>query len=632
MATPVPVNPISPAWPVAGLCLLHCGGAAGAMLIWCLHTAGLMQLSTGINLMATVLLGMLFFYGFCALRFYRGTNPPEFTHTQKGVCMLAWFMLTVLMFKRLAGAGFIGGCLAMAVMIYAFFAFIALVMCGKNRRRMVLVCGGALCGVLGWGTLILFAVRTAEDYLARATGNRDALLTDELARLTDQALAALGPNGLLVAAVLLVLVSAAISIFRYWCLMPVPPRQLFGKCTAAALLLLLASTAISQYTLHTLRREYRTTAAEYRRYCDTLTALPESAAGTPAASGKPLAAYETELREIAAAAARLSSANPADSPFAAWEISALQRWVPAPRNSTAALNQLRMPFETCVPLFRRLDALCSSDAALSNRPQPEWLRLFTLWHLQCALQLEEWDEAATALRLLAATAADNGQSAADTILFGNSVSLWFFAAQLVLETPAVPEILLAALEQTARSYHDGLSCLPLRLTQSAAPLLAPSPEPAFGAAAALCPWPQMTACADATAIMRFVMQPVPEPERKGSPIATITTHLFAEALASHRRNDSRMNALRIQIAALRYQRQHHTLPPTPGALVPDFLPALPEDPAAPASPYRIAECERETSTWNYTSGRSGISPLRVWRIESADPEAAFERCLPSPRK
>ena len=635
------INPMHPSWPVAGLSMLHFGGAGVALALWSAWSLGWLSLAVALNSMVLAGLGMAVFYGFCAVRFYRGTNPPDFTHLQKGVCMLAWFLLTVIAFRRLGNAGVISGAAGLIALVYAFFAFLSLAMCGKDRRRMALCGVNVVLGVFGWGVMALQLLRIMELYFLGGLPDMPAILPVTLANFIDRQDQLLGINGVLVLAIGMVAAAFCLRVAAYWSMMKVPWRGLFGKCACGSLLFLVAAFAFSQVARMHLAGQFAATEEIFQqRQSAVMGQYPDAGGG----DGRAVAGFIRQMEESGARWYQVVAASlkKDKSPKFNWYESARLRWIPAPSDNPAALAELRGYASQFASQFQEFDRLLATMPPAFGG-WPEWLKRITAWRLQYGIQIGDWANAVRLFRQLDAMVVDNGAMPLDRVAFSHDDSLWLDLAQIMLESPQCPEEALSEIAGAIARFRAGEEKYRrLRRAQMASGLC-------VGArfvdgtgmidlrkCAWIMPVLSMTAYADAAEAMRFAVcadEVWPERLRGNAPMASILASIFHRAIGRRQLLESKMNMLELQIAAERHARRTGGYPLTLTALVPEFIAALPVDPQAPELPYSLTCDEGQVWSWNYTAAAAASAAVHRLRIASATGEVSrIVRASSRPRR
>ncbi len=632
-----PVNPMHPSWPVGALSLLLFGGIATAMSLWNIWALGFISMGNAINLMMIIGLALTGFYGFCAVRFYRGLNPPEMTYVQKCLCVLAWFLLVVILFRRLGTSSVVYGVVAMCLLVYLFFAFLGLVMCGKNRLHMLVVGVNTLCGLFGWAIVGCVLVHTAELFILNKFAQDSSIITPQIHAILYNLNSLFGMKGTLALGVALLITAYIVRCISYYAMSPVRVRDLFGKIARVSILLCGVAYVSSFWCLAYCQGKFEQSRINYDEYmADSQMKFNREMMSID--EGLQLAKFEDAVRNEGIqwynniATKLVQDRNQKFN----WYESATLRWIPAPAADEDAMKQLQ-------EYFAFLDLHYSKiDNAFENIPEgfsmiPKWLGRSTAWRMQYFMQTGNWEQVRKYMAMISRCIACNSKMSLDDILFGHAEDVWFAIAGIVLENPQCPKEILEDMRNACDAYvGNSVKYSGLRLWQVGRSLTA-TLENVVGdgifdihSMQLSVPHLAMIIYTDATSAMNYACSLRTPQDLKpyianNAPMANITAAIYYKEIARHWQMVSRMNAMKLQICIELYHRKYEKYPETLTQLVPEFIDALPSDPVTPDKPYAMAVIDSDVAVWNYTVGKQGITSIHALRVNSPCGEAVTRR-------
>jgi formylglycine-generating enzyme required for sulfatase activity len=632
-----PVNPMSPSWPVGALSLLLFGGSGTAMGLWNIWALGYISMGNALNLMLLIGLLLTGFYGVCAVRFYRGLNPPDMPYMQKWFCVLAWFLLLVILFRRLGDIGVINGLGAMCLLVYTFFGFLGLVMCGKDRLRMLIVTLNTLCGLAGWAIFAIQLLRLLELFILDTVDQESGILTAQFQTWLYNLNSVFGLQGTIVFAVCLIIFAYLVRCACYYIMSPVPLREFFGKLTILSIVFFYLVYGSSFLCLKHCQSEFEIARIGYESYINNIRAqFADEMMNSDEAMR--LINFEDTIRDDGeewynnvAEKLKLDETQHFN-----WDESAHLRWIPAPVSAEWGMKHLDEYFNILNSHYGNIEKTFGNVPVGCARV-PRWLRHTTAWRMQYFMQKGNWHHVRKCMSALSRCIACDSEAALDDTLFGHSEDVWFAMGEILLEDPQCHVAILDDIRRACNNYAENTRKYEiLRLGQVGRALCATAESVMDGGLLDLhrmkflVPHLAMTAYASSISAMKYTcnlrnMRDLTPYVASNSPMANMTAEIYHREFVRHWQMTSRMNAMKLQVCIELYRRKYGKFPETLTQLIPEFIKSLPLDPVAPEKPYTMEFCECEVPSWNYTVGKQGITSILALRVITPCGEAVTRR-------
>ena len=617
------------------------GGCAvtwAAWHAWCLGWLTLNQTAC-VSVVSWMVLGVA--YGWKAVRHYRTLHPEALPTRFKSVAWFVWFCFGFWVIKQLGQASEIPQAASLLAILYFFYAYLSLLMVRTHPKLISWVAVDTLLGFLGWGTLLRLLVRFRVRYL---TAVQPVQLTrpDEL----DWMLSHLTPTAVVLLAVALILAAWLLRLELYHRRSGVPRREFFkplpGLVALAAFVVALAFGAIVRMKIgDDLSAEIR--AAEAIFQMDLKAPLPTG----EALPDDFVKADNEYLQSLQLAGERVTVAVKEGQPkrHYQWAHAAGVRWRLPKQDAPARLKELQEAFAAPMRQVEAVAALLPPSPPCNGKTSRRIYNLvdFAYWRQCLALYSGDHAEAVAQFRLATRLALDLRLEAAADRPGARALNLthWLDAAEVLLDDPATTPEEVASLEEDCARWEQRMKANDLpsiifeikdnfhyleRVRTDADLRPAPTPRqlrwvlPEFGALLQ----------AEQLQLLRHFMRVQRwddlGPATSAVSILTQVT-IAASRLGAERRQValSRLAAMRILLAARRFQFEQKHLPQSLDELVPRFLKALPEDPLAKHAPFLMERKTRPIARMDILTGEpvETTEETVVIRSSTARAEAYF---------
>ncbi|MBO4619658.1 MAG: hypothetical protein J5654_06050 [Victivallales bacterium] len=582
---------------------------------WCL---GWMSMNAAAN--AVVISGLVVaaLYGMTLERYYRGLHMPKLDGAAKTISTASWVLLGILGMMFMRYCGFVVNTLTLLGLLYLFFAFLGYLISRGRTQELKLLGGSTLTGLAGWllisSALICCVLRYTEGIYGPdfAETQMPKWFVAMLTFLDRQ----VGVVAMLIGGFLLVLVDWYLRLKVFALRSGEALRTFFNWQAKLAILFFLLLPIFQWWALRVLDNRLNQSVREYEFWGPCLSGISQEEFSE---IRRQFIQWQEHFgRELGEATS--TDYEPATrSPFQ-WRRETAGRWIPNVETAeeTAALQEYYAKLQTVMrqlpeQVAKLRNGMVSSDGLL----------LILKWHVEANGQLHDSVAACECLSWATQLICSQLRASASTEVAKALGYLGDFCemGELMLEKFGNEPLVLHEVEGQLLVVQEALQSLGQHLlrktiedfyikhTQSSLTGTTRWGTP-FLRIAWILPAPKMLVMAEIAELAKAVARSqsildLQFPKRMYDSPAVRATMLPLIGPKNSLRSlamlaQSRLQTMRLLIALMHYRLEHERkMPAVLAELVPEYLPTLPLDPLAEASPYVVSQEQMPIEAWNF---------------------------------